>query len=151
MAVSPQRKDYRAAEQAWRARGLNVRSSTWRQPRGGAPFTAAALKLIAAAGMPPCWPWVRSGSGVLAEAFPMAQLKQWGLPYQGYAGSAELRGEILESLRTRLDLGRWRQACLDSPDALDAVLAALAALAVADRTAPFPEDCDEEGWIAVAP
>ena len=72
---------HRATEQRWRKRGINVRSVLWNGPRGGAPFAAASLTLVAATGLA-VWPWAAARQGcVLAETFPAAQLRTWNLPW----------------------------------------------------------------------
>jgi hypothetical protein len=147
-------KSLRQTERLWRGRGINVRSSLWWKPRGGASLATACLKLIARAGRPPCWPWSPPVRGCLAEAFPAAQLRQWGLPHQKYNGpdGAANRAAIVRAVSERLDFGPFRDDCLRSADALDAVLAAFGAIAVTTGTlaAPVPDDADpSEGWIAV--
>src|SRR5262245_932705 len=72
-------KEYRQIETIW---GVNVRSTMWAGPRGGAPMTVACLALLADA-EPPMWPWKRGVDGLLAEAFPAAQLKTWGYRLTG--------------------------------------------------------------------
>jgi len=152
-SVSPMRllKPYRRCETYWAQRGVNVRSPLWNGPRGGAPFTAACLALIAWTGLP-CWPWSRHVSPILVEAFPAAQLYQWGLPHQGYSSSSqEPRRSIANAFAGRLSVSPSRRSLmLDSPDALDAVLAAFAAVAVCrDRIGVPPPNDTQEGWIAV--
>jgi hypothetical protein len=98
-------------------------------------------------------PWWRH-SPMLVEAFPAAQLRHWGLPYEGYSGSTqEVRRDIVNAFaRRRLSVPTpHRYQMLESPDALDAVLAAFAAVAVCrNRIAvPPPDNTEEEGWIAV--
>jgi hypothetical protein len=145
-------KPVREAERAWRRLGLNVRSSLWDGPRGGAPFAAACLTLLARA-QRPMWPWA-SGQGMLAETFPAGQLRAWGLPFDRYgdAACAERRAEIVEAIRHRIDA---QEECLQlmrgSADALDAVLAAFGAMAAAsgDLAMPPPAPVPADGWIAV--
>jgi len=145
-------KQHRLCETYWAQRGINVRSTLWNGPRGGAPFAAACLALIAWTGLP-CWPWSRHVSPMLVEAFPAAQLRHWGLPHQGYSGSVqEPRRSIVKDLAGRLNVTtpQYRDLMLDSPDALDAVLAAFAAVAVwRDCIAVPPPNETQEGWIAV--
>jgi hypothetical protein len=143
-------KPYRICDSYWVQRGVNVRSTLWNGPRGGAPLTAACLALIAWTGLP-CWPWSRR-SPMLVEAFPAAQLRHWGLPYEGYAGSThEIRREIVNAFARRLNVPTsHRYEMLESADALDAVLAAFAAVAVCrDCMGVPPPDVTEEGWIAI--
>jgi predicted nuclease with RNAse H fold len=149
---------HRATEQIWRRRGINVRSVLWNGPRGGAPFAAASLALVAACGLA-VWPWADPKPGrVLAETFPAAQLKTWGLPYFGYNGASREarghRGTIIEALRKRMQLtvpARFTPLLERSADALDSVICALAARAVSsgDLAEPPGPTSGAEGWIAV--
>jgi hypothetical protein len=136
------KKPLRATERSWATRGVNTRSTLWNGPRGGAPFTAACLTLLARAGRP-CWPWA-TGPGMLVESFPAAQLKAWGLPHSGYTAPDRraVRAVILDELRPRIDLTTAQHMLLmDQPDALDAVLAAFGAIAAADGLPPvIPTD-----------
>ena len=68
------KKPLRHTEAYWQEKGVNVRSTLWTGPRGGAAMTAAGLKLLHEVGRP-LWPWQRSERGLLVEAFPAAQLK----------------------------------------------------------------------------
>ena len=111
-------------------RGVNTRSTLWDGPRGGAAFTAACLTLLARSGRP-VWPW-HCGPGMLVEAFPAAQLRTWKLPHHGYGKPEQhhAREQILAGLARHLDFtASQRAAMLASPDALDAVVAAFAAIA----------------------
>ncbi|HYN56094.1 MAG TPA: DUF429 domain-containing protein [Motilibacterales bacterium] len=98
----------------------------------------------------------RDGSGLLAEVYPAAALRLWGLPYRGYKGPANraVRGELLDSLVARaswLDLAEHEAVCRASDHALDAVLCALVARAVAcnmtQRSDRNQAEAAEEGWI----
>jgi predicted nuclease with RNAse H fold len=146
-------KPVRATERYWISKGVNTRSTMWNGPRGGAPFAAACCKLLALSGRP-VWPWATASSGLLVEAFPAAQLRQWQLPFQGYS-KPEQRGErelILEALRRRLIIDkRFEDVLLSSPDALDAVIAAFAAIAVASGRFLNPTHSRTDGLIAVHP
>ena len=70
---------------------------------------------------------------VLLEAMPGAALKAMNLPYKGYKKGSNallLRQRILDGLETRSEfaiknLRRFRELCLGSDDALDAVVALL--------------------------
>jgi predicted nuclease with RNAse H fold len=116
---------------------------------------AVILDRLAAVGVPVD----RSGAGVVAEVYPAASLQQWGLPHRQYKrdGNRDSRGRLVEELRERapwLDLGGYVPLCVESDDALDAVVAALTARAAAlGRCAgPPPSDLDRarrEGWILV--
>ena len=147
-------KEYRFTETLWR---VNVRSTIWAGPRGGAAMTAACLTLLGKAKRP-IWPWAsRCESGLLAEAFPAAQLRVWGLPHEGYNGQkpteARTRAEILAGLRCRCGWTERAEGILcASADALDALLCSLAAVAVTKGSlsrSPVESPQAEEGWIAV--
>jgi len=115
-------------------------------------MTAAALKLISGSRL---WPWAAPGGGLVAEAFPMAQLRAWALPFIGYNGSQPEafanRQRIAEAVNRFVRLGNFRGEVEESADALDAVLCAIAAIAVSTgRLASEPEAVAElEGWIPV--
>jgi hypothetical protein len=147
----------RAPERLWRRRGINVRSTLWNGPRGGAPFAASSLRLQSACGLP-AWPWESPASGkVLAEAFPAAQLKAWALPHDRYggadAGAVDRRRAIIAALRERARLtmpGAVEKKLIASADALDSVLCAIAARGVATGMLLDPPPADApDGWIAV--
>jgi hypothetical protein len=169
--LTPEAKPLRETERYWaRRRGpagrsrkvelplraVNVRSTMWAGPRGGAPMTAACLTLLHTARRP-VWPFSPPapglGLGFLVEAFPAAQLATWSLPFTGYGGVAgsEVRRELVEGLERLVELGAARARLLESADALDAVLAAFAGRAVlrgllVDPPRPIAA---REGWIAV--
>lgn len=159
LGVDPPRKTFRCTERHWQSNGVTVRSTLWWTPRGGAPFSVACMKLIAMAGKSRCWPWAQPPRrGFLVEAFPAAQLQQWTLNHRGYNGDkgAATRRKIVHKLRERVDFRYFEGLVLRSADALDAVLSAFAAMAVATGTAVMPEGLSEsnlairqEGWIAV--
>lgn len=144
-------KPLRATEQVWRSERINVRSTLWDGPRGGAPFTAACLKLLAVARLP-SWPWDAGGERLLIEGFPAAQLKSWGWRHAGYDGpDRAARDDIWRGLTARITvadkLGDKATSCAD---ALDAVVLALTARAVTQKQVPLPTvDPGDEGWIAV--
>ena len=153
-AKSPkaQAKPLRKTEAYWVAQGVITRSTMWNGPRGGAPFAGACLRLQERSGRP-SWPWAKAQPGVLCEAFPAAQLRHWGLPHQGYSQStaSQVRELIVEKLQGRIDVSQAHRGILiQNPDALDALISAFAAVAVADNAvvgfdAPLPD-----GVIAVA-
>jgi Protein of unknown function (DUF429) len=157
-ALAPRGKHvHRATEQLWRRRGINVRSVLWNGPRGGAPFAAACWTLVAASGIA-VWPWSDAGARVLAETFPAAQLRTWGLPWYGYNGdTAEARRRrrtIVREVIERSGLAvpdHARRLLAASADALDSVLCALAARALSTNAlAEAPtEAAADEGWIVV--
>jgi len=153
-AVAPKTrpKPLRATEALWAARKVNVRSTMWIKPRGGAPMTAACLRLIERSGRP-CWPWTPFKPGILCEAFPAAQLQHWGLPHMGYSGSggANVRASILVGLNQRLRISSpYARIVSENPDALDAVITSFAAIAVSTGKALAFEGSYVDGFIAVA-
>jgi Protein of unknown function (DUF429) len=101
----------------------------------------------------------RSGrTGRVAEVYPAAALNAWGLPFKGYKGRAgrEVRGELVEAVG-RLGRGFGNDArtmCADSDHALDALVSALVARAVAVGATRQPDRrrsgaAKREGWIHV--
>jgi Protein of unknown function (DUF429) len=153
VAKKVQAKPLRQTEAYWAARGVNTRSTMWMGPRSGAPIAAACLRLLERVERP-LWPWVRFQSGILVEAFPAAQLRHWGLPHQGYSrpDSKKVRESILAGLRDRLQVSNpHADIAIGIPDALDAIIAAFAAVAVAnDKVAGF-DVAYQDGVIAVVP
>ncbi|MCY4284327.1 MAG: DUF429 domain-containing protein [Thiotrichales bacterium] len=150
-----EKKPLRKTEQVWRDRGVNVRSTLWDRPRGGAPFTVANLTLLRRAGRP-VWPWTRSGPGLLVESFPAGQLRQWSLPYKGYDGpnGRVTRITILEEVASRIHVpDRLYSRFKESADALDSVLCLFAGIAAIENIAPIEDSAiaKHEGWIAVHP
>jgi predicted nuclease with RNAse H fold len=98
----------------------------------------------------------RAGGDRVLEVYPAAALLLWGLPRERYKASAEAREELLCAIETEAPWLDWepgaREACVESDDALDAVLCALIARAAAlGLTAPPPSEYLElaraEGWI----
>ncbi|MDO8739167.1 DUF429 domain-containing protein [Candidatus Deferrimicrobium sp.] len=144
----------RSTDAYWRQKGLNVRSTLWAGARGGAAMTAACFKLLHRA-QRPIWPWVHESRGLIVEAFPMAQLKQWGLPYNGYGKQDRegelLREQIIDGVRERIDLGVSDEVLLSSADALDSVLCAFSGLAITTSSIAVPPDDSAllEGWMSV--
>ncbi|WP_043429218.1 DUF429 domain-containing protein [Arthrobacter sp. FB24] len=106
-------------------------------------------------------PQARDGSGRLAEVYPAASLKLWGIHARGYKGrgtpEAERLALILDSLAQAapwLDLAGHGEALAASDDMFDAVIAALTARAVSlGQTLMPPVDhaaaALTEGWIHV--
>nr|WP_269086103.1 DUF429 domain-containing protein [Actinopolymorpha cephalotaxi] len=101
----------------------------------------------------------RSGAGAVAEVYPAASLKKWGLPSRGYK-----RAQNVDNLRASVDalltaapwlsLGKCEDLCRRSDDAFDAVIAAMTARAVGKGLVePVPEEhasvARTEGWIAL--
>jgi hypothetical protein len=104
-------------------------------------------------------PQPRDGSGKLAEVYPAASLKLWGLAARGYKGrgtsEADRRLVLLGSLREKapwLDLGGHEDRLAGSDDLFDAVVACLTARAAAVGLTALPDGAHaaaalSEGWI----
>lgn len=105
----------------------------------------------------------RSGmSGPAIEVYPAAALFKWGLPAEGYKGSArsKARRQLVAGLCDRLaglcevNVAQ-REACESSDDALDALVASLVVRARMLGRTHAPETGEEvtrarvEGWIHV--
>ena len=113
---------------------------------------AGLLDALAADGCPVD----RAGGGRVAEVYPAAALKCWGLRRPGYKQSPAILAGLLAVIRgaapwLRLDADA-ADLCARSHDALDALVCALVARAVAlgRTTGPKPEDAEAaavEGWI----
>jgi predicted nuclease with RNAse H fold len=116
---------------------------------------AAMLAKLDAAGMPVD----RSGSGPVAEVYPAASLRSWGLTHHGYKQktSTDTLSVLVEHLRNEapwLDCAAHEQAMRQSHDVFDAVIAAMTARAAAlGQTIPLPGDdlaaATAEGWIVI--
>jgi predicted nuclease with RNAse H fold len=101
----------------------------------------------------------RSGQSpsVVAEVYPAMALRVWGIARPGYKTTPDARRTLLRDLEEAapwLELGEHRDLMTTSADALDAVLAALVALAHARgasiRPAPHQQARAEvEGWISI--
>jgi len=103
----------------------------------------------------------RDGSGKVCEVYPAAALKVWGFQSRGYKGRehASARDALVASLVERgrpwLELDETaRRKCVESDDALDALIAALVArFQFFGLTEPiYPADfapATTEGWIAM--
>jgi hypothetical protein len=150
-------KPLRVTESYWRGRRVNVRSPVWTGQRPGAPFASACIKLLANLGRP-AWPWCGSDSGPLVEAYPAAQLRHWGLPFQryngvaGHANRAAIIADLTANRSLQADNASLATLHADA-DALDAVLCSYAARAVVQNQLgiglpPFGA-WRREGWIAV--
>jgi predicted nuclease with RNAse H fold len=116
---------------------------------------AGLLTLLAQEGRPVD----RCGRGVVVEVYPAASLKQWGLAHRGYKRPRNVEDleRLVDELKAAapwLDLGSHESDCRRHHDAIDAVIAALAARAAFQglATAPDEQDLDTaatEGWIAL--
>lgn len=99
----------------------------------------------------------RDGSGSIAEVYPAAALKVWGMPHRGYKRTAnrQARDALVGTLIATapwLAFGEFEALCRESDDALDAVISALVARAVALGETYFPTNevsALTEGWIHV--
>ena len=105
----------------------------------------------------------RSGEhpSAVVEVYPAMALRVWGLTRPGYKLAPDARTALIDDLGRAapwldlgLELGEHRTLMTTSADALDAVLAALVALAH-ERGASIPPAADQrdwarvEGWIAI--
>ncbi|MEU3169383.1 DUF429 domain-containing protein [Streptosporangium sp. NPDC006930] len=101
----------------------------------------------------------RSGTGVVAEVYPAASLRRWGLPHGRYKSPANREGlarlvDELQEAAPWLDLGEHERTCRTSDHATDAVIAALTARAAAQGLVNVPtqdqaHSARSEGWIAL--
>jgi predicted nuclease with RNAse H fold len=102
-------------------------------------------------------PQARDGSGRLAEVYPAASLKSWGLLGRGYKGrgGTERLALLLDGLADAapwLDLAGHDDRLAGSDDMFDALIASLTARAVALGRTLRPDDghataARTEGWI----
>jgi predicted nuclease with RNAse H fold len=114
---------------------------------------AGLLSQIAAAGIEVD----RSGAGCVVEIYPGATLRLWGFDTSGYRASSEIRARLLTDIRAEapwLDLGAHERLMLESCDAFDAVIAALAARSAQLGRSSTPahkqlEQARAEGWVAL--
>ncbi|MFN4002656.1 DUF429 domain-containing protein [Microcella sp.] len=101
----------------------------------------------------------RSGEhpSAVVEVYPAMALRVWGLARPGYKLTPDARSSLIADLGRAapwLQFGEHRPLMTTSADALDAVLAALVALAH-ERGASIPPTADQrerarvEGWIAI--
>lgn len=104
-------------------------------------------------------PQARDGSARLAEVYPAASLKIWGLNGRGYKGrgipESQRLGLLVAALEDQapwLDLTGHRGTLAASDDLFDAVIASLTARAAARRRTLLPDSSHaqaarSEGWI----
>ena len=116
---------------------------------------AVLLSKLDAAGRPVD----RTGADAVVEVYPAASLREWGLRHRGYKkprrpdALAAVAADLLTAAPW-LDCGPHEQTIRRSPDAFDAVIAALTARAASQgRTWTLGEDdlptARTEGWIAI--
>lgn len=99
----------------------------------------------------------RSGQGTVVEVYPGASLRLWGVHIAGYKASPDARETLVRSLQQTapwLEFGEWAELMTTSADALDAVIAALAARSAALGMSTQPDEhlraqAKIEGWIAL--
>jgi len=102
----------------------------------------------------------RTGAGPVAEVYPAASLKVWGLTHRGYKnpGRPGELGKLMDELSAHtpfLKLEGVSAICRREHDAADALIAALAARAVHRGLTLTPRDETEmaaartEGWVAI--
>nr|WP_218221336.1 DUF429 domain-containing protein [Nesterenkonia sp. Act20] len=98
----------------------------------------------------------RSGrDGAVVEVYPGATLRVWQWAMRGYRTDPEVRRSLVHRMRREapwFELGERAELMVESTDAFDAVVAALAARAAATgRYEPPPaehqERAEREGWI----
>ena len=95
--------------------------------------------------------------GLLVEAFPAAQLKQWGYPFNRYNGNStesEInRQEIMRRLADKVQIGNnFKELILNNADALDSVICIVAGIAASQgpiASEPEWRVAKTEGWIAI--
>jgi predicted nuclease with RNAse H fold len=98
----------------------------------------------------------RSGSGKLAELYPGATLRIWAFDTTNYRVNKEVRAKLIKELNQRapwLELAKT-ELMIESADAFDAVIAALAARAThqGNYHKPTPDQRASalvEGWICL--
>ncbi|TDS84624.1 DUF429 domain-containing protein [Nesterenkonia aurantiaca] len=100
----------------------------------------------------------RSGrTGVVVEVYPGATLRTWEWEVRGYRADPQVRRALVQRMQRDapwLALGPHAQLMVESTDAFDAVVAALAARAAAlGRYDPPPAEhqarAEREGWIVL--
>jgi predicted nuclease with RNAse H fold len=101
----------------------------------------------------------RTGAGLVAEVYPAASLQRWAFTCRGYKGTknAPTRSGLVDALLQQapwLSLRPHEALCRASDDALDAVIAALTARAVAMGQTVEPSSVERraaasEGWIHI--
>jgi Protein of unknown function (DUF429) len=114
---------------------------------------AGLLSKISASGIPVD----KSGSGRIVEIYPGASLRLWGFNTAGYRASTDARANLLHQLTVQapwLKLGEYQQTMIESCDAFDSVVAALATRfaqlgAYEPPTQAQLTKAKIEGWVAL--
>jgi predicted nuclease with RNAse H fold len=99
----------------------------------------------------------RSGSGRIVEIYPGASLRLWGFDTVGYRSSEAIRERLLADIRAStpwLNFGAHETLMIESCDAFDAVIAALAARSAQLGRYEAPSEAQlerarVEGWVAL--
>ena len=99
----------------------------------------------------------RTGAGYLVEVYPGATLRLWGFDTTGYRTSPDQRQRLHQAITSAapwLEFGSFTPLMVESSDAFDSVIAALAArnADLGFYRRPTPEQADRaarEGWIAL--
>jgi len=104
----------------------------------------------------------RDGSGLVAETYPAAALRHWGLTSRGYKGAsaAGVVSDMVDELLVRMPWLRFidddaAALCRTSHDAFDSMICALIARAVQHHESTAPTTATDrrlatiEGWIHV--
>jgi hypothetical protein len=144
---------YRTTDEVVRAETGLIPLSVSADRIAHAAFRAALLLTrLAEAGRPVD----RTGEGSVAEVYPAACLRRWGLAHRGYKRGAG-HGFLLDDLLAAapwLRVDGYEVLLRESHDAFDAVIAALGARAVALGRFRRPDESERaaaavEGWIAL--
>jgi hypothetical protein len=101
----------------------------------------------------------RAGTGPIAEVYPAASLRSWGMTHHGYKHKTktDVLGDLVDHLLDEapwLDCATYEQAMRHSHDVFDAVIAAITARAAALGQIFLPAGDDlgpatTEGWILI--
>jgi predicted nuclease with RNAse H fold len=99
----------------------------------------------------------RSGAGKVVEVYPGSSLRLWGFATAGYRNSTDVRANLLAQLKQAapwFDAGNFADLMVQSCDAFDAVIAAMATRSAAlgrfqKPGADLIEQARIEGWIAL--
>jgi predicted nuclease with RNAse H fold len=99
----------------------------------------------------------RTGAGKIVEIYPGASLGLWGFDRAGYRSDADIRARLIAELENQapwLNLGAFKPLMIESCDAFDSVIAALAARAahLGQYEGPKSEQLRQaslEGWVAL--